>query len=95
MAEPLQLGTDWTIPMASELHGQLLVALIAGAEDAQAPTLDLGAVESMDSSGVQLLLALRRSLQDRGQDLVIQRASVAVRDVLGTYRLQALLLTEP
>jgi anti-anti-sigma factor len=81
--------------MASELHGQLLAALIAGAEEAQAPVLDLAAVESMDSSGVQLLLALRRSLQDRGQDLVIQGASAAVRDVLGTYRLQALLLTEP
>lgn len=94
MAEPLQLGADWTIPMASELHGQLLAALVAGAEGAEAPVLDLGAVESIDSSGIQLLLALRRSLMERGQDLVITRCSAVVRDALDTYRLRALLMPE-
>ncbi len=94
MAEPLQLGNDWTIPMAAELHGQLLAALMAGAETAEAPMLDLGTVESIDSSGVQLLLALRRSLQERGQDLVITQASKPVREALETYRLRALLMPE-
>ena len=32
-----------------------------------APTLDLSAVATIDSAGVQLLLALRNSLADRGQ----------------------------
>ena len=94
MAEPWQLGHDWTIPMASDLHGQLLAALMAGADPAEAPVLDLGAVESIDSSGVQLLLALRRSLQERGQELVITQASKPVREALDTYRLRALLMSE-
>ncbi len=94
MSEPLQLGDDWTIPMASELHGQLLAALIAGAEHGEAPRLDLSNVQGMDSSGVQLLLALRRSLQDRGQELHLVAASPAVREALDTYRLRALLMPE-
>lgn len=94
MSEPLQLGEDWTIPMASELHGQLLAALIAAAENGEAPSLDLGNVQSMDSSGVQLLLATRRSLLERGQDLQVVAASTAVREALDTYRLRALLMPE-
>ncbi|MBB5205665.1 anti-anti-sigma factor [Inhella inkyongensis] len=94
MAEALKLGTEWTIPHAAQLHEQLLTALIAGAETAEAPVLDLGGVESMDSSGVQLLLALRRSLQERGQELQIVAASSAARAAMDTYHLRALLMPE-
>jgi anti-anti-sigma factor len=94
MAEALKLGSEWTIPHAAQLHEQLLTALLAGAESAEAPVLDLSGVESMDSSGVQLLLALRRSLQERGQDLQITAASGAALAAFDTYHLRALLMPQ-
>lgn len=92
MAEPLHLGTDWTIAQASQLHQQLLEALQTSAETAESPVLDLSEVDSMDSAGIQLLLALRRSLLERGQDLQILGASGTVRAALQVYRVRDLLL---
>ncbi|MBH9552161.1 STAS domain-containing protein [Inhella gelatinilytica] len=92
MGEPLQLGTEWTIAQASQLHQRLLESLFQSAETAEAPSLDLGSVDSMDSAGVQLLIALRRSLQERGQELLITAASPTVRAALQVYRVRDLLL---
>jgi anti-anti-sigma factor len=53
--------------------------------------LDLSAVEAFDSAGVQLLLATRRSLAERGDALRIVAASPAVNDALAHFGLQHLL----
>lgn len=54
-------------------------------------TLDLGEVTDFDSAGVQLLLAARRSLAERGQRLQVATASPVVRDGLQVFGLQSLL----
>ena len=46
------------------------------------PTLDLSAVAAIDSAGVQLLLALRNSLADRGKVLHCHGAQPAVAQAL-------------
>jgi anti-anti-sigma factor len=53
--------------------------------------LDLSGIEAFDSAGVQLLLATRRSLEERGASLVLHDVAPAVRDVLETYGLHGLL----
>ena len=85
----LQLGPDWTIPQAAELHQQLLAHLSVDFEPVQ---LDLAQVESMDSSGVQLLLALRSSLAAREQSLSLLNPSGAVCAALAAYGLKEELL---
>lgn len=53
--------------------------------------IDLSGIESCDSSGVQLLVAARRSVAARGQSLVLSHASPAIREVFGRYALDGLL----
>ena len=86
----LQLGPDWTIPQAAELRQQLLTQLSLDLEPVQ---LDLALVENMDSSGVQLLLALRSSLAAREQSLSLLNPSGAVRAALAVYGLEEELLS--
>ncbi len=92
MTEPLRIGTEWTIAHASVLHDRLLNALLEADKAGDTLALDLGDVESLDSSGIQLLLALRRSLQERGQELRISQASATARAALDVYRLRPLLM---
>lgn len=81
------LGPDLTIALAAENHGRLLQALPFLAAD---PRLDLSGVTDFDSSGVQLLLALRASLVERGQSLRLLDPSPVVREALGVYGLEAI-----
>ena len=53
--------------------------------------IDLSGVDACDSSGVQLLVAARRSAASRGQSLELLRASPAVLEVFGRYALDGLL----
>jgi anti-anti-sigma factor len=86
----LVLGPEMTIAHAAGWHA----ALAAGLQAAPATlTLDLAGVTDFDSSGVQLLLATRRSLAERGDALHIVAASPAVSDALATFGLQDLLGT--
>lgn len=85
----LQLGPDWTIPQAAELRQQLLTQLSLDFEPVQ---LDLALVENMDSSGVQLVLALRSSLAAREQSLSLLNPSGAVCAALAAYGLKEELL---
>jgi anti-sigma B factor antagonist len=87
-ATPLALGPDMTIAAASGWHEALANAFAAGAGDL---SVDLGAVTDFDSSAVQLLLAARRSLAERGDALHVSAASTAVRDALAVFGLDALL----
>jgi anti-anti-sigma factor len=82
----LRLSGECTIAQAAELREQLL-AQLAESDGSSAPVLDLSGVTGFDSAGVQLLLALRRSLLDAGRVLSLQAPSAAVRETLATYHL--------
>ncbi len=100
-AAPL-LGPELTIPHAAVLREQLLLALAladapggdggtTGARpSAEGLVLDLSGVSDCDSSGVQLLLATRASLAQRGQTLQLRSPSAAVREALATFGLGSL-----
>lgn len=71
------LAGSLTIPYAAEKHAELRALAEAGLE-----RLDLSAIEACDASGVQLLLALRRSLRAAGRALRIEPASDAVAEAM-------------
>jgi anti-anti-sigma factor len=87
-APALELGPDLTIAQAAGWHETLTHALASQPGDL---ALDLAGVTDFDSSGVQLLLATRRSLAERGHTLHVVAASTAVRDALATFGLHDLL----
>lgn len=84
----LKLGPEVTIAFAAATHDTLAAALQAGHGDL---TLDLAGVTDFDSAGVQLLLATRRSLLERGDMLQLRAASATVIDALATFGLHDLL----
>jgi anti-sigma B factor antagonist len=92
LAPTLTLGPEMSIAHATAWHEALAQALSDGTGDL---SLDLAQVTDFDSSGVQLLLAAKRSLADRGDALHIAAASATVRDALGTFGLLDLLDTLP
>ena len=83
-----RLEGELTIQFASEHRVTLLAMLEETPEDL---CLDLSAIEACDSSGIQLLLATRRSLHDRQRELRIPAVSASVKQVLDIYGLQPLL----
>lgn len=85
-ANPWALGPELTIAHAAEHHARLLEQLATHDEDL---VLDLAGVTEFDSSGVQLLLALRKSLAERGHVLRLLAPPAAVRDALATFGLAA------
>ena len=88
----LTLGPEVTIAYAAELRQTLLAAAAAADGDL---LLDLGGVSDFDSSGVQLLLSARLSLQARGHALRLVACRAAVRDALHTFGLADLLAPAP
>ncbi|MBN8503778.1 MAG: STAS domain-containing protein [Burkholderiales bacterium] len=91
MAEPLVVAADWTIAEAAERQQQLLKVLEAQFEDL---AVDTSTITSIDSSGLQLMLALRASLRERGLSLWLLQPSEALLSACATYGLQAELLGE-
>ena len=73
---------ELTIYRAAELRGMLQGALEAALAAESDLALDLSAVTEMDSAGVQLLLAAKKSLQARERDLQLIAPSEAVLEVL-------------
>lgn len=92
MPHALRLDGELTIPQATAVRDRLL-AVLDTAPDGLA--LDLGAVEAFDSAGLQLLLATRHSLAERGLALTISACSTPVAEALRVYGLQALLPIQP
>jgi anti-anti-sigma factor len=84
----LALGPELTIAFAAATRDTLAAALQTGHGDL---ALDLGGVTDFDSSGVQLLLATRRSLLERGDMLQVVATSATVNDALATFGLHDLL----
>lgn len=80
-------GPEMTILHASAQHAALLQALPSLEAD---PRIDMSGVTEFDSAGLQLLLALRRSLAERGQTLQLVGNSAPVRDALQVFGLDAL-----
>lgn len=93
----LRIDTEMGIAAAAGLRETLVDAVTALPPGSAALQLDLSAVHDFDSSGVQLLLATRRSLAERGATLQVVAAGPAVRDALQLFGLAALLApgTEP
>ena len=99
----LRHGCEWALdlvpvrPVVILHRGGAIIGRAAGDTLADAVnaggdlTLDLSEVTDFDSAGVQLLLAARRSLVERGQRLHVAAASQVVRDGLQVFGLQSLL----
>jgi len=66
-----------TIPRAAELQATLRDQIEAGTT-----RLDLSAVTECDASGIQLLLAMRRSLEMSGQRLQLEAISPSLGEAL-------------
>lgn len=79
------MGPEVTIGQAAENHAQLMAALPALAAY---PRLELSSVTDFDSSGVQLLLALRTSLAEKGQTLHLVAPSAVVQEALEVFGLR-------
>ncbi len=77
----LRLDGELTIYRAQELQ-QILVGALAAAAGADVK-VDLSGAGEIDSAGVQVLLAARRSAADAGGALVVRAASPAVQAVVG------------
>ncbi len=80
------LPAELTIAYAAQTREALLQALADGCNE-----FDAQKVESIDTSGVQLLLALQRSLQANQMALTLSAPSVVVLDALRLYGLGDLL----
>lgn len=85
----VRIEGELSIYRAAELKPMLLEALAALAPGA-ALLLDLSEVSELDSAGVQLLMLLKRTAQQRGQELRLSGHSPAVLEVfelldLGAY----------
>ncbi len=76
------LPAEMTIAFAAETREALLQAIGVGQSQFAAD-----AIESIDSSGIQLLLALHRSLQTNGVSLALTQPSVPLMDALRLYGL--------
>ncbi|HET8871743.1 MAG TPA: STAS domain-containing protein [Aquabacterium sp.] len=82
------LPAELTIAYAAQSRNGLLQAVSQGVS-----AFDARAVESIDTSGIQLLLALRRSLQAQQVSMRLLEPSDALQDALRLYGLSGLLTT--
>ncbi len=80
----IPLTGEWTIQAAAALRDSLLEHVAQGAH-----TFNLEGVTEMDSAGLQILLALQRSLARQGRELTLLGISPAVFQVMQTYGLDA------
>lgn len=85
---PFRIDGELTIYRAAELCDALKIVLssVAGGD---ALELDLSEVTEMDSAGVQLLMAAKKTAVASGSELRITGRSPAVSEVFQTLRLEA------
>lgn len=81
------LAGEWTIHAIAQQREAVLVLVNEGLH-----VFDASGITDLDTAGLQLLLAAQRSLAQQGRELELQQPSVAVRDVLQSYGLDANLL---
>lgn len=80
----LALEGELTIYGAAELQARLIAAL---ADAPEGLDIDLAGVTELDSSGVQLLMAMHRAAGVSGRTVVLYAPSDAVRDVFELFDL--------
>jgi anti-anti-sigma factor len=76
---------EFNIYSAAQLKDELLGVL----DSHQQLDIDLGGVEDFDSSGVQILLMLKREAQRQGRSLTLTQHAPSVREVLDLLNLVA------
>ncbi|MBB1520348.1 STAS domain-containing protein [Aquipseudomonas guryensis] len=76
---------EFNIYSAAQLKDELLGVLNSHKQ----LDIDLGAVEDFDSSGVQILLMLKREAQRQGRSLTFTQHAPSVREVLDLLNLVA------
>jgi len=79
-----ETGAELGIAQAADVQASWLQTLaeLDTETPTHPPTLDLSTVQEIDSAGVQLLLALRRALTERGLTLQLGEPSAVVREAL-------------
>lgn len=87
----LKIKENMTIYNASKLR-EALVKAIRGATEIE---MDLSAVREMDSSGIQLLIMLKRESDAAGLGMRVSSPSEAARSVIELYSLGEFLGYEP
>ena len=80
---PLRLEGEFSIYRALEIKEILLTALAATTDLA----IDLSGVSELDTAGVQLLMAAKRSAVEAGKSIRIVDASASVQDVFALLEL--------
>jgi len=85
-AATLALGPELTIAQAASCRDQLVDALCGTPADL---VLDLSAVTDIDSAGIQLLLATRKSVVARGGRLHLGAPGAAVTSALRAFGLDS------
>jgi anti-anti-sigma regulatory factor len=83
---PAELHGDLTIQVASERKFDL-IGLVESCAPGSPFVVDVSQIVDVDSAGVQLLIALRRSLAERGSRLELAGIRGALKHALATYRL--------
>lgn len=78
----MRVETDMTVYTAAAVKDALLAAVARGESE-----LDLGAVNEIDTAGLQLLLLARREVAARDAALRVVNPSVAVLELLALCRL--------
>jgi anti-anti-sigma regulatory factor len=91
MNQELVLPAELTIYNAAELRVQLLAHVEAHAQE-EACCIDAAAVDQVDAAGLQLLLALTRTLAAAGRTLRLAPASPVLAAAVDALGLRAALL---
>ena len=82
----LRIDGELTIYRAAELC-DALKTVMAGVPGGHELEVDLSDVTEMDSAGVQLLVAAKKTARASGRELHVTGRSPAVEEVFGTLRL--------
>lgn len=93
MKESKALPGELTIFTVGEWHPRLLAWLDDGADSPLA--VDAAPLAEVDGAGVQLLIALRRSLHERGRSLALSGATPVLQAACAQLGAQALLEAGP
>lgn len=83
---PVELHGDLTIQVAAERKFEL-IGLVDGCVPGSPCLLEVSQVVDVDSAGVQLLIALRRSLAERDSSLELVGVRGALQQALASYHL--------
>lgn len=81
---------ELTIATAAERHAALAAGL---AEPADRVELDLSGVDELDTAGLQLLLALARTLRQRGTEVLVTAVADEVSAVFDAVGIDPVTLT--